>query len=61
MFAIFKVKKRVAFNLTSFGTGKYDCAINTKEIISFQSLINKSVTIGRGFLVLIISLYRDII
>ena len=51
MFAIFKVKKCVAFNLTSFGTGKYDCAINTKEIISFQSLINKSVTIGRGFLV----------
>ena len=51
MFAIFKVKKCVAFNLTSFGKGKYDCAINTKEIISFQSLINKSVTIGRGFLV----------
>ena len=46
MFGIFKMKKCVVFTLTSFGTGKYDCAINTKETNSFQPLINKSVTIG---------------
>ena len=37
------------FNLTSFGTLKYDCVIKTIEILSFLPLINNSVTIGFNF------------
>ena len=55
LFGIFMIKKCVEFNLTSFGTLKYDWVIKTIEILSFLSLINNSVTIGFNFLLLIIS------
>ena len=40
------MKKCVEFNLTSFGTLKYDCVIKTIEILRFLPLTNNSVTIG---------------
>ena len=43
------------FNLTSFGTLKYDYIIKTIEIINFLPLINNPVTTGFSFLLLIIS------
>ena len=49
------MKKCVEFNLTSFGTLKYDCVIKTIEILTFQPLINNSVTTGFNLLLLIIS------
>ena len=49
------IKKRVEFSLTSFGTSKYDCLINTIEIFNFLPLISNSVTTGFSFLLLIIS------
>ena len=55
LFGIFMIKKCIEFNLTSFGTLKYDWVIKTIEILSFLSLINNSVTIGFNFLLLIIS------
>ena len=45
----------LTFNLTFFGTLKYDWVIKTIEILSFLPLINNSVTIGFNFLLLIIS------
>ena len=39
------MKKCVEFNLTSFGTLKYDCVIKIIEILSFLPLINNSVTV----------------
>ena len=44
------MKKCVEFNLTSFGTLKYDCVIKAIEILSFLPLINISVTIGFNLL-----------
>ena len=41
--------------LTSFGTLKYDCVINTIETFNVLPLINNSVTTGVSFLLLIIS------
>ena len=49
------MKKCVEFNLTSFGTLKYDCVIKTIEISSFLPLINNYVAIGFSLLLLIIS------
>ena len=49
------MKKCVEFNLTSFGTLKYDYVIKTTEILSFLPLINYSVTIEFNLLLLIIS------
>ena len=46
LLGIFMMKKCVEFNLTSFGTLKYECVIKTIEILSFLPLINNSVTIG---------------
>ena len=34
-------KKFVEFNVTSFGSLKYDCVIKVSEILSCQSLINR--------------------
>ena len=48
------MKKCVEFNLTSFGTLKYECVIKTIKILNFQPLINNSVTIGFNLLLLII-------
>ena len=45
----FHNKKCVVFNLTSFGSLKYDCVIKTIEMFSFLSLINNSVTMGLIF------------
>ena len=39
------MKKYVEFNLTPFGTLKYDSVIKTIEILSFLPLINNSVTL----------------
>ena len=47
------MKKCLEFNLTSFGTLKYDCVIKTIEILSFLPLINNYVTIGFNLLLLI--------
>ena len=55
LLGIFIMKKYVEFNLTSFGTLKYDCVIKTIEILSFLPQINNSVTIGFNLLLLIIS------
>ena len=44
------MKKCVEFNPTSSGTLKYDYVIKTIEILSFQPLINNSVTIGFNLL-----------
>ena len=44
LFGIFMIKKWVEFNLTSFGTLKYDCVIKRREMFNFLPLINKSVT-----------------
>ena len=41
----FVLKEWVAFSLTSFGTLKYDCVIETREMFNFLPLINNSVTI----------------
>ena len=49
------IKTWVKYNLTSFGTLKFDCVIKTKEIFSFLPLINNSVTIEFSFLLLIMS------
>ena len=49
LFGIFIMKKCIVFNLTSFGTLKYDCVIKTREIINFLPLINNSVTIEFSF------------
>ena len=46
------MKKCVEFNLTSFGTLKYDCVIKTIEILSFGF---SYLTIGFSLLLLIIS------
>ena len=45
-FGIFMIKSCVVFNLTSFGTGKYDSAMNTEERFSFWPVINHSVATG---------------
>ena len=49
------IKKCVVLSLLSFGTGKYDCVIKTKEIFSFLPLINNSMTTGWSLLLLITS------
>ena len=49
---IFIIKKCVEFSLTSFGTLKNTCVINTIEIFAFLALVDNSVT---TFLLLIIS------
>ena len=49
------IKKCVEFNLTSFGTLKYDWVIKAIEILSFLPLTNNSVTTEFNFLLLIIS------
>ena len=54
-FEIFITKQCVEFSLIFFGTAKKNCVIKTREIFSFLSLINNSVTIGLSFLLLIIS------
>lgn len=46
LFEIFTIKKCIVFSLTSSGIWKYDCVINTKEIIYFLLLINSPVTTG---------------
>ena len=43
------IKKCVEFNLTPFGTLKYDWVIKTIEMLSFLPLINNSVTIESKF------------
>ena len=35
---------RKSLSVTSFGIGKFDCVVNSKEIFSFQFLINNLVT-----------------
>ena len=55
LFGIFIIKTWVEFNLTSFGTLKYDYVIKTREIFNFLPLINNSVTMESSFLLLIIS------
>ena len=45
LFGIFIIKWYAAFNLTSFGTLKFDCVIKTSEILSFLPLINSSIII----------------
>ena len=40
----------VQFNLTSFGTEKYDCVKKQREIFNFLHLINKSLIIFCAFL-----------
>ena len=47
------IKKWVVFNVTSFGTLKYDCVIKTRETFNFLPLINNSVTTEFSFLLLI--------
>ena len=37
------MKKCVVFSLTSFGTAKNDCVMNTKEILNLLPLINKKL------------------
>ena len=53
LFGLFIMKKWVVFNLTSFGTLKYDYIIKTREIFDFLPLINNSVTTEFNFLLLI--------
>ena len=36
----FNDKKPVEFNVTSFGSLRYDCVIKLSEILDFQPLIN---------------------
>ena len=55
LLGIFMIKKCVEFNLTSFGTLKYNCVIKTIEILRFLPLINHSVTIESNLLLLMIS------
>ena len=50
-----KIVECVEISLTSFGTLKYDCVINSIEIFNFLPLTNNSVTTGFSFLLLIIS------
>ena len=45
-------KKCLVFTLTSFGTLKYDWVMKTKEMFSFLTLINNSVTFELLFLLL---------
>ena len=40
------MKKYVLFSLTSPGTNKYECVMNTKEISSFQPPIINSENTG---------------
>ena len=49
------MKKWVEFNLTAFGTLKYDCLIKKREMFNFLPLINNSITTEFSFLLLIIS------
>ena len=42
LLGILMMKKWVEFSLTSFGTLKYDCVINTIEMFSFLPLVNDS-------------------
>ena len=49
------MKNCEAFSLTSFGTGKYDCVMNTREWFGFLPLTNILVITGCSFLLLIIS------
>ena len=57
LFGMFIMEKWVEFSLTFFGTLKYDFVIKTKEMFSFQPLINKSVTIEFCVLYLYCILY----
>ena len=49
LFGTFAIKKWLVYNLTSFGTLKYDWEIKTREIFNFLSLINNSVTFRFNF------------
>ena len=53
------MKKWVEFSLTSFGTLKYDCVMKTIEYFNFLPLINKSVTTGFNFLLIMISAIKS--
>ena len=53
LFRIFMIKKWVEFSLTSFGTLKYAWVIKRREMFNFLHLINSSVIIEFGFLLLI--------
>ena len=55
LLGIIKIKMRVEFSITSFGTLKYDCVIKTREMLNFLTLINKSVNIELSSLLWIIS------
>ena len=48
-------KKGVVLSFLSFGTGKYDYVIKTKEIFSFLPVINNSMTTGWSLLLPITS------
>ena len=49
LLAIFVVKRCVELNLTFFDKTKQGCEINTKEMFSFITLINTTVTIRLHF------------
>ena len=49
------IKISVVFSLTSSGTLKYNCVIDTTKIFNFLPLINNSVTTGFSYLLLIMS------